>query len=126
MSEQILVFLHILHKKIVIISIPYIKPIFSNNKPSSIRLFPHQVSQICNWFGNKRIRYKKNIGKAQEEANMYAAKKAASASPFSMHPSSSGASTPIMSPNQDAIGYGLNYDQQGYDVNSMGFNHNSP
>ncbi|XP_076352490.1 homeobox protein extradenticle-like isoform X4 [Tachypleus tridentatus] len=36
------------------------------------------VSQISNWFGNKRIRYKKNISKAQEEANMYAAKKAAS------------------------------------------------
>ncbi|XP_076352487.1 homeobox protein extradenticle-like isoform X3 [Tachypleus tridentatus] len=34
------------------------------------------VSQISNWFGNKRIRYKKNISKAQEEANMYAAKKA--------------------------------------------------
>lgn len=85
-----------------------------------------QVSQICNWFGNKRIRYKKNIGKAQEEANMYAAKKAASASPFSMHnaPSSSGASTPIMSPGQDPMGYGMNFDQQ-YDVNNMGY-HNSP
>lgn len=35
------------------------------------------VSQINNWFGNKRIRYKKNITKAQEEANMYAAKAAA-------------------------------------------------
>jgi len=34
------------------------------------------VSQVSNWFGNKRIRYKKNIAKAQEEANMYAAKKA--------------------------------------------------
>ena len=32
-----------------------------------------------NWFGNKRIRYKKNIVKAQEEANMFAAKAAASA-----------------------------------------------
>ncbi|KIH47044.1 homeobox domain protein [Ancylostoma duodenale] len=32
---------------------------------------------VSNWFGNKRIRYKKNIAKAQEEANMYAAKKAA-------------------------------------------------
>ena len=32
-----------------------------------------------NWFGNKRIRYKKNIVKAQEEANMYAAKAAAAA-----------------------------------------------
>ncbi|XP_071157421.1 pre-B-cell leukemia transcription factor 1-like isoform X17 [Mytilus edulis] len=37
------------------------------------------VSQVSNWFGNKRIRYKKNIGKAQEEANMYAAKTAAAA-----------------------------------------------
>lgn len=36
-------------------------------------LIEHQVS---NWFGNKRIRYKKNIAKAQEEANVYAAKKA--------------------------------------------------
>lgn len=35
------------------------------------------VLQVSNWFGNKRIRYKKNIGKAQEEANLYAAKKAA-------------------------------------------------
>jgi len=32
--------------------------------------------KVSNWFGNKRIRYKKNIGKAQEEANLYAAKKA--------------------------------------------------
>merc|ERR1711971_970013 len=37
------------------------------------------VSQVSNWFGNKRIRYKKNIVKAQEEANMYAARAAASA-----------------------------------------------
>lgn len=42
------------------------------------------MSQVSNWFGNKRIRYKKNIGKAQEEANLYAAKKAAGASPYSM------------------------------------------
>ncbi|KAK9514270.1 hypothetical protein VZT92_027749 [Zoarces viviparus] len=34
------------------------------------------VSQVCNWFGNKRIRYKKNIGKFQEEANLYAMKTA--------------------------------------------------
>lgn len=34
------------------------------------------VSQVSNWFGNKRIRYKKNIGKAQEEASLYAAKSA--------------------------------------------------
>jgi hypothetical protein len=35
------------------------------------------VSQVSNWFGNKRIRRKKNIGKAQEEASMYAAKSVA-------------------------------------------------
>merc|ERR1712080_698568 len=40
------------------------------------------VSQVNNWFGNKRIRYKKNIVKAQEEANKYAAKAAA---PSSFH-----------------------------------------
>jgi len=32
------------------------------------------VAQVSNWFGNKRIRYKKNIGKAQEEASLYATK----------------------------------------------------
>ncbi|XP_031430423.1 pre-B-cell leukemia transcription factor 1b isoform X1 [Clupea harengus] len=37
------------------------------------------VSQVSNWFGNKRIRYKKNIGKFQEEANMYAARTAVTA-----------------------------------------------
>lgn len=56
--------------------------------------FSLQVSQVSNWFGNKRIRYKKNIGKAQEEANLYAAKKAAGASPYSMGgPPSGGAGT---------------------------------
>ncbi|XP_035384390.1 pre-B-cell leukemia homeobox 1a isoform X2 [Electrophorus electricus] len=34
---------------------------------------------VSNWFGNKRIRYKKNIGKFQEEANMYAARTAVNA-----------------------------------------------
>jgi len=38
------------------------------------------VSQVTNWFGNKRIRYKKNIGKVQEEASIYLAKTAASRS----------------------------------------------
>lgn len=89
-------------------------------------VFLLQVSQICNWFGNKRIRYKKNIGKAQEEANMYAAKKAAGASPYSMRgPSSSGTATPMMSPApQDAMGYSLGSNgyeqQQPYDI-SLGY-----
>ncbi|CAF1320464.1 unnamed protein product [Didymodactylos carnosus] len=30
------------------------------------------VSQVSNWFGNKRIRYKKNFNKPHEEANLYA------------------------------------------------------
>jgi len=59
------------------------------------------VSQVSNWFGNKRIRYKKNIVKAQEEANMYAAKAAAaaagqpagSASPWGGSPFPSGGSS---------------------------------
>lgn len=46
------------------------------------------VSQVSNWFGNKRIRYKKNIGKAQEEANLYAARRAAGESPYEVPPSS--------------------------------------
>ncbi|XP_075989615.1 PBX homeobox extradenticle isoform X4 [Anticarsia gemmatalis] len=86
------------------------------------------VSQVSNWFGNKRIRYKKNIGKAQEEANLYAAKKAAAAgaSPYSMG-AASGTATPMMSPapTQDSMGYSLpapGYDQPqpGYD-GSMGY-----
>jgi len=65
------------------------------------------VNQVSNWFGNKRIRYKKNIGKAQEEANLYAAKKAAGegASPYSM----SGTPGPLMSPppgDDSSMGYG--------------------
>ncbi|KAL1490551.1 hypothetical protein ABEB36_013227 [Hypothenemus hampei] len=85
------------------------------------------VSQVSNWFGNKRIRYKrntgrykKNIGKAQEEANLYAAKKAAGASPYS------GTPTPMMSPAppQDSMGYSMGsaYDQgSAYDASSCGY-----
>lgn len=38
----------------------------------------HIHIQVNNWFGNKRIRYKRNTQRAQEEANMYAAKAAVS------------------------------------------------
>ena len=30
--------------------------------------------QVSNWFGNKRIRFKKNIAKGQEEASLYSSK----------------------------------------------------
>merc|ERR1719412_1498565 len=61
------------------------------------------VSQVCNWFGNKRIRYKRNIGKAQEEANMYAAKAAAEAA--------RGGASPGMYPGNQ--GYGEHVRSQG-------------
>lgn len=85
-----------------------------------------KVSQVSNWFGNKRIRYKKNIGKAQEEANLYAAKKAAGASPYSMGGPPSGTATPMMSPAppQDSMGYSMGsggYEQQQAYDSSMGY-----
>lgn len=49
------------------------------NTKQNIKKIPAHILQVSNWFGNKRIRYKKNIGKAQEEANLYAAKTAAAA-----------------------------------------------
>lgn len=57
------------------------------------------VSQVNNWFGNKRIRYKKNITKAQEEANMYAARAAAA----------SGGDSPILSPASEWGGGAINF-----------------
>jgi len=35
--------------------------------------------KVSNWFGNKRIRFKKNVSKGQEEANLYTAKLAGTA-----------------------------------------------
>uniref|UniRef100_A0A8C7KCI1 Pre-B-cell leukemia transcription factor 1 n=1 Tax=Oncorhynchus kisutch TaxID=8019 RepID=A0A8C7KCI1_ONCKI len=54
-------------------------------KKCSITVSQVQYSTVSNWFGNKRIRYKKNIGKFQEEANMYAAKTAVNATNVSSH-----------------------------------------
>ncbi|XP_053442331.1 pre-B-cell leukemia transcription factor 4 isoform X3 [Nycticebus coucang] len=49
-------------------------------KLSQIRQIYHseleKYEQVSNWFGNKRIRYKKNLGKFQEEAAIYAGKSA--------------------------------------------------
>ncbi|XP_061588107.1 pre-B-cell leukemia transcription factor 1-like [Cololabis saira] len=41
------------------------------------------VAQVANWFGNKSIRYKKNIAKFQKEANLYAMKAAVDAASVS-------------------------------------------
>jgi len=54
------------------------------------------VAQVNNWFGNKRIRYKRNTQKAQEEANMFAAKAAAAIA--------SGSAPNMGSPSPGAIG----------------------
>ncbi|GAA6220140.1 pre-B-cell leukemia transcription factor 1-like isoform X2 [Lates japonicus] len=43
------------------------------------------VAQVANWFGNKRIRYKKNIAKFQEEANLYTMRTAVDAAGVSSH-----------------------------------------
>uniref|UniRef100_A0A673JWS6 Pre-B-cell leukemia transcription factor 1 n=1 Tax=Sinocyclocheilus rhinocerous TaxID=307959 RepID=A0A673JWS6_9TELE len=51
----------------------------SQVSPDLGRYCAHEPSAVSNWFGNKRIRYKKNIGKFQEEANLYAAKTAVTA-----------------------------------------------
>uniref|UniRef100_A0A4W3GXP4 Pre-B-cell leukemia transcription factor 1-like n=1 Tax=Callorhinchus milii TaxID=7868 RepID=A0A4W3GXP4_CALMI len=60
------------------------------------------VAQVSNWFGNKRIRYKKNIGKLQEEANVYAAKTAVTAKNSVAHGSQ--ANSPS-TPNSDYYYY---------------------
>lgn len=61
------------------------------------------VSQVSNWFGNKRIRYKKNIVKAQEEANMYAAATAAAAAAASSIASGGGCQN---TSDDHSVGYG--------------------
>ncbi|KAI5628352.1 pre-B-cell leukemia homeobox 1, partial [Silurus asotus] len=64
------------------------------------------VSQVSNWFGNKRIRYKKNIGKFQEEANMYAARTAVNATNVSAHGSQANSpSTPNSAEKLKSGGY---------------------
>lgn len=61
-------------------------------------------SQVSNWFGNKRIRYKKNIGKFQEEANIYAAKTAVTATSVSAHGSQANSPSTPNSAGQSARG----------------------
>ena len=61
------------------------------------------VFKVSNWFGNKRIRFKKNIGKGQEEANMYTGRPMGPGTP-----SGSGALSPgqqsTASANDDSLG----------------------
>jgi len=87
------------------------------------------VSQVSNWFGNKRIRYKKNIAKAQEEANMYAAKKAAHVNQYGMLAGSPASSAGMMNAGvypgilpggQEALHH---MGQQGFDL-SQSYNPN--
>ncbi|XP_062305918.1 pre-B-cell leukemia transcription factor 4 isoform X2 [Osmerus eperlanus] len=82
------------------------------------------VSQVSNWFGNKRIRYKKNIGKFQEEANLYAVKTAVDAASVSAQASQ--ANSPA-TPNSGSSGsYSLSHTGDAYlglrSVNGEGLN----
>uniref|UniRef100_A0A8C2L6U6 Pre-B-cell leukemia homeobox 1b n=1 Tax=Cyprinus carpio TaxID=7962 RepID=A0A8C2L6U6_CYPCA len=69
-----------------------------------------QFTLVSNWFGNKRIRYKKNIGKFQEEANMYAARTAVNAASVSAHGSQ--ANSPS-TPNSAGSGGSFNMSNSG-------------
>ncbi|KAG7460293.1 hypothetical protein MATL_G00219860 [Megalops atlanticus] len=70
------------------------------------------VSQVSNWFGNKRIRYKKNIGKFQEEANLYAVRTAVDAASVSAQASQ--ANSPA-TPNSGSSGsHGLSHTGDSY------------
>ncbi|XP_077455287.1 pre-B-cell leukemia transcription factor 2 isoform X1 [Stigmatopora argus] len=53
-----------------------VRPFMGRVRVVAPRNAPLSRRQVSNWFGNKRIRYKKNIGKFQEEANLYAMKNA--------------------------------------------------
>uniref|UniRef100_UPI00358F8D0B pre-B-cell leukemia transcription factor 1-like isoform X2 n=1 Tax=Myxine glutinosa TaxID=7769 RepID=UPI00358F8D0B len=87
------------------------------------------VSQVSNWFGNKRIRYKKNIGKFQEEANLYAARTAVSATSGVHHgsqanspntPTSTGSSGSFSMPNPNDMFLGIsNMNGDSYTGSSM-------
>lgn len=79
------------------------------------------VSQVSNWFGNKRIRYKKNIGKFQEEANLYAMKTVLGARPDedSPHtPNSTGSGSFSLSGSADMFlgGPHVNGEQSAYQM----------
>ncbi|KAI5109277.1 pre-B-cell leukemia homeobox 1, partial [Silurus meridionalis] len=67
------------------ITVSQVVSAFFTNQALNYTLLINFFGQVSNWFGNKRIRYKKNIGKFQEEANMYAARTAVNATNVSAH-----------------------------------------
>nr|NP_001072003.1 transcription factor protein [Ciona intestinalis]BAE06640.1 transcription factor protein [Ciona intestinalis] len=83
------------------------------------------VSQVSNWFGNKRIRYKKNIGKFQEEANLYAAKtaQAAVSAVQSAHGQDGLGGTP---PDHDPTEGNIDSPDTGPETPTSGHNYSSP
>ncbi|KAL3103158.1 hypothetical protein niasHS_002344 [Heterodera schachtii] len=92
---------------------------------------PYPSEEVSNWFGNKRIRYKKNIAKAQEEASMYAQKKA-QPSPYGVLSGTSAgavavAANSMLSPYASMLHAGQNDLQHqviasGFDLASSGYN----
>uniref|UniRef100_A0A8C3WAM1 PBX homeobox 4 n=1 Tax=Catagonus wagneri TaxID=51154 RepID=A0A8C3WAM1_9CETA len=62
------------------------------------------VSQVSNWFGNKRIRYKKNMRKFQQESTIYTAKTAADPTEVRAQGSQAGCpSTPASGSSGEAL-----------------------
>jgi len=69
---------------------------------------------VSNWFGNKRIRFKKNVSKGQEEANLYTAKLAGTAVSGMQNAGTGGASSrsPTMPKLESADSQCLSGDSQ--------------
>jgi len=103
-------------------------PVFSSSCYSCIKLkyenhFLHAYGlfigscllfQVSNWFGNKRIRFKKNVSKGQEEANLYTAKLAGTAMAGMQNAGAGGAPTqsPTMPKLESADSQCLSGDSQ--------------
>ena len=64
---------------------------------------PFFHAKVSNWFGNKRIRFKKNIGKGQDEAAMYL-----KGQPGATSPSSSSSTQPPALKKEDDQGRSCN------------------
>jgi len=66
-------------------------------------IFRPVFCQVSNWFGNKRIRFKKNVSKGQEEANLYTAKLAGTALSGMQNAGGGGTGGPAQSPTMPKL-----------------------
>ena len=68
---------------IFMLNIMYLSCVTSRRLTSSTFACNCTLAQVSNWFGNKRIRFKKNVSKGQDEAAMYQSKGGPQQSPTS-------------------------------------------